>query len=41
VHTPAFGTQLVPAQTNGGSPLAFGTHGRLQQSLLVAHALPT
>jgi hypothetical protein len=39
VHTPSTGTQLSP-QTNGGSPAAFGTHGRLQQSALEAQARP-
>ena len=34
-------TQLSPPQTNGGSPSGFGTHGKLQQSALEAHAWPT
>jgi hypothetical protein len=40
VHAPPAGMQAVPAQTNGGEPLGFGTHGRLQQSALVAQAVP-
>jgi hypothetical protein len=39
VHTPSAGTQLAP-HTNGGSPAAFGTQGRLQQSALEAQARP-
>jgi hypothetical protein len=41
VHAPAAATQAAPLQTNGGEePLGFGTHGWLQQSALVAHAVP-
>jgi hypothetical protein len=39
VHVPSTGTQLSP-HTKGGSPAAFGTHGRLQQSALEAQARP-
>jgi len=41
VHEPPAATQLSPPQTNGGSPSGFGTHGKLQQSALEAHAWPT
>jgi hypothetical protein len=40
VQVPPSGTQALP-QIKGGVPLGLGTHGRLQQSALDAHALPT
>jgi len=40
VHAPPLGTHSVRPQTNGGVPAGFGTHGRLQQSALVAQAVP-
>jgi hypothetical protein len=39
VQAPPAGTHALP-QTNGGEPLGFGTQGLLQQSALVAHAVP-
>ncbi len=40
VQAPADGTHFADTHTNGGVPDGFGTHGRLQQSALDAHALP-
>ena len=39
VHLPPAATHALP-QTNGGVPAELGTHGRLQQSALDAHAFP-
>jgi len=43
VHAPPVGTHFValPAQTRGGVPAGFGTHGSPQQSALDAQALPS
>jgi hypothetical protein len=41
LHAPHAAIHVVAAQTNGGMPLGFGTHGRLlQQSALEAHEPP-
>ena len=40
VQAPPAVMQVSPLQTNGGDPLGLGTQGRLQQSALVAQAVP-
>jgi hypothetical protein len=40
VQAPPPDTHSVRPQTNGGFPEGFGTHGMLQQSALVAQAVP-
>lgn len=40
VHAPPEGMHFAALHTKGGEPDGLGTHGRLQQSALDAHALP-